>query len=228
MTFTRPLCKLRSNLSGDRNETLVRDFFTLLFTNTSLANREVCVFSGINGYQNNISPLRFCVSDIKALREVLIDLQIGAFKAANALLMTDDSTGIDRSTGRNTVAKLERLSRCIQTGDPFIFVHAGRGINREQKSFPLAINSDSRSTRMLEKSTVLLEMVSEILSEIRASQTLTIIDACRNDPSSGRGDQDNALTSPNSPVESGWSKQEQPRPNPQRQPRCMQYRGAGL
>ena len=159
---------------------------------------------------------------------MLIDLQIGAFKAANVLLMTDDSTGIDRSTGLNTVAKLERLSRRIQTGDPFIFVHAGRGINREQKSFPLAINSDSRSTRMLEKSTVLLEMVSEILSEIRASQTLTIIDSCRNDPSSGRGDQDNALTSPNSPVESGWSKQEQPRPNPQRQLRCMQYRGAGL
>ena len=70
--------------------------------------------------------------------------------------MTDDSTGIDLSIAPNTVAKLESLSRRILTGAPFIFVFAGRGINREQKSFPLAINSDSRSTRMLEKSAVLL------------------------------------------------------------------------
>ena len=150
---------------------------------------------GINGYQNNISPLRFCLSDVKALRQVLIDPQIGAFKADNVWLMTDDSKGIDRPTDLNIVAKLESLSRRIQTGDTFIFVFAGHGINREQKSFLLAINSDSRSMRTLEKSAVPLEMVSEILSEIRASQTLTIIDACRNDPSSGRGDQENALTS---------------------------------
>ena len=34
--------KLRPNLSGDRNERLVRDFFTLLFADSSLAGREVC------------------------------------------------------------------------------------------------------------------------------------------------------------------------------------------
>ena len=89
--------------------------------------------------------------------------------------MTDDSTGIDRSIAPNPVAKLESLSRRILTGAPFIFVFVGRGINREQKSFPLAINSDSRSTRMLEKSAVLLAIVSEVLFEIQASQTLTII-----------------------------------------------------
>jgi len=82
------------------------------------------------------------------------------------------------------VAKLESLSRLIQTGDTFIFVFASHDINREQKSFLLAIDSDSRLMRTLEKSAVPLEMVSEILSEIRASQTLTVIDACRNDPRS--------------------------------------------
>ncbi len=71
---------------------------------------------GINGYQNNISPLRFCLSDVKALRQVLIDPQIGAFKADNVWLMTDDSRGVDRPTDLNIVAKLESLSRLIQTG----------------------------------------------------------------------------------------------------------------
>ena len=72
------------------------------------------------------------------------------------------------------MAKLESLFRLIQTGDTFIFVFASHGINREQKSFLLAIDSDSRLMRTLEKSTVPLEMVSEILSEIRASPTLTV------------------------------------------------------
>ena len=49
---------------------------------------------GINGYQNNISPLRFCLSDVNALRQVLIDPQIGAFKADNVWLMTDDSRAL--------------------------------------------------------------------------------------------------------------------------------------
>ena len=46
----------------------------------------------------------------------------------------------------------------------------------------------------LEASSVSLDSVSRILSRVSAQQLLTIIDACRSDPTPGRDDQDNLLT----------------------------------
>ena len=41
---------------------------------------------GINGYQNNISPLRFCLSDVKALRQVLNRPRIRPLNLASTVL----------------------------------------------------------------------------------------------------------------------------------------------
>jgi len=58
----------------------------------------------------------------------------------------------------------------------------------------LATNSDTTTPNTLELSAIPLEKVKQILSGIQAQQLLTVIDACRNDPDSGRGEEDNLLT----------------------------------
>ena len=46
----------------------------------------------------------------------------------------------------------------------------------------------------LELSAIPLDRVSKILSNVKAQQLLTVIDACRNNPETGRSDQDNLLS----------------------------------
>jgi len=55
------------------------------------------------------------------------------------------------------------------------------------------LSSDTTTTDSLELSAPPLAKVSQILSRIKAQQLQTIIDACRNDPELGRGEEDNLL-----------------------------------
>ena len=52
------------------------------------------------------------------------------------------------------------------------------------------LSSDTTTTDTLELSAPPLAKVSQILSRIKAQQLLTIIDACRNDPELGRGEEE--------------------------------------
>ena len=146
----------------------------------------------INNYQNDISQLRFCVSDVKVFRQALVD--VAGFKPDKVFLMTDQMTGQNQPNHINIIKQLSILANRIQPQDTFVFYFSGHGISRDGQSFLLATNSDSTTDDTLEVSAVSLRKVSQILSRIKAQQLLTIIDACRNNPNTGRGDQDNLLS----------------------------------
>ena len=57
----------------------------------------------------------------------------------------------------------------------------------------MAVNSDTATQDTLEMSAVPLDRVSKILSSVKAQQLLTVIDACRNNPETGRSGEDNVL-----------------------------------
>ena len=51
--------------------------FLMIFigsANISQAAEKWALLVGINNYQNDISQLRFCVSDVKAFRQALVDV----------------------------------------------------------------------------------------------------------------------------------------------------------
>ena len=77
---------------------------------------------------------------------------------------------------------------------PLFFYFSGHGISKGEQSFLLTTNSDSTTLDTLELTAIPLGKVQEILARIKANQMLNIIDVCRNDPSSGGGDDDNLLT----------------------------------
>ena len=147
---------------------------------------------GINNYPNDISPLRYCVADVVAFRDALVN--VAGFKKEKIFLMTDEVEGQMEPTNINVIMRLGILAKQIQPEDTFVFYFSGHGIVNDGSSFLLAANSNTVTQDTLEMSAVPLDRVSKILSSVKAQQLLTVIDACRNNPETGRSGEDNVLT----------------------------------
>ncbi|MDP6598437.1 MAG: PEGA domain-containing protein [Candidatus Poribacteria bacterium] len=180
-----------------RNEqvmTLMRKLslvFLLLISSLALADK-YALLVGINDYQNDIGALKYCVADVEAFRQALIET--AGFKPEKVHLMTDQMSGQDLPTRINVIMRLDILASQIQPQDTLIFYFSGHGISTDDQSFLLASDSNATTFTTLELSAIPLQKVRQILSRVKAQQLLTIIDACRNDPASGRGNQDNLLS----------------------------------
>ncbi|MBF73315.1 hypothetical protein CMK20_03905, partial [Candidatus Poribacteria bacterium] len=164
----------------------------LLVVHSLLSAEKHALLVGINNYQNDIGTLRYCVSDVEAFRSTLI--QVVGYKPRNVHLMTDQMSGQDLPNFINILLRLENLANRIQIGDTFIFYFSGHGISTQDQSYLLALDSNTTTYRTLKRSAIPIEEVNDILSGVKAQQILTIIDACRNDPSAGRSNQDNLLS----------------------------------
>ena len=147
---------------------------------------------GINNYPNDISPLRYCVADVVAFRDALVN--VAGFKRDKIFLMTDEMEGQMEPTNINVIMRLGILAKQIQPEDTFVFYFSGHGIVNDGSSFLLAANSNTVTQDTLEMSAVPLDRVSKILSSVKDQQLLTVIDACRNHPETGRSGEDNVLT----------------------------------
>ncbi len=165
--------------------------FLLLIPTLAVAEK-YALLVGINDYPNDISPLRYCVADVVAFRDALVN--VAGFEKDNVYLMTDQMDGQMQPTNINIVKRLDILSQRIKADDTLVFYFSGHGIVNDGSSFLLAVNSDTSTQNTLEMSAVPLDRVSKILSSVKAQQLLTVIDACRNNPETGRSGEDNILT----------------------------------
>ena len=59
--------------------------------NTGHSAEKWALLVGINNYQYDISPLRYCVADVEAFRDALVT--VAGFKRNKIFLMTDDMEG---------------------------------------------------------------------------------------------------------------------------------------
>lgn len=150
---------------------------------------------GIDQYaEDMITPLKGAVRDTIALRKALI--AYAGFPNDNVICLTSDSPNeVDRPDLGNIVTKLEYIASKMKSDDVFLFFFAGHGITQEGKSYLLTYKSDIRSPLLLAKTGLSVE--EELMSSLEKmgkSKIILILDACRNDPGSGRGDVDNLLT----------------------------------
>jgi formylglycine-generating enzyme required for sulfatase activity len=150
---------------------------------------------GIDDYQDpRISDLSYTVNDVIELHKALTDPKIGAIPKSQVYLMTNRSTGEDLPTHTNVLFRLENLARRVQPEDTFIFHFSGHGMVRGGEQYLLSINSDPRSLTTLASTAIPLERLQQLLKQIRAHQVMLFLDACRNDPETGKGNVDNLLT----------------------------------
>ena len=81
----------------------------------------------INNYPNDISPLRYCVADVEAFRQALVN--VAGFKEDKIFLMT----GHLEPTNINVFMRLDILASRIKADDTFVFYFSGHGIAREDQ-----------------------------------------------------------------------------------------------
>jgi hypothetical protein len=81
----------------------------------------------------------------------------------------------------------------VKSGDLFLFFFAGHGVFLKDENYLLAYESDVRPL-LLPKTGLSVEELNEYLSKLQSGNIILMLDACRNSPKTGRGDEDNPLT----------------------------------
>ena len=152
------------------------------------------VVVGVNEYQRSgVSDLKFAVSDAKMFAQALTD-QVGVPKEQIFLYTTETTDPGEMPRLTNLVFRLEWLKGRVKPEDTVFFYFAGHGVETEGETFLLMDNADNRSKATLTMSTLNATLLFDLLQECNAKDTLVVLDACRNDPTAGRGDQDNPMT----------------------------------
>ena len=80
----------------------------LVLVNTGYTAEKWALLVGINNYQYDVSPLRYCVADVEAFRQALVN--VAGFKPKKAILMTDEMQPVHV----NIIMQLEVLANRIQ------------------------------------------------------------------------------------------------------------------
>ena len=150
---------------------------------------------GVSKYQSNfISSLRFPAADATGISDALQNPQLGALPADHVRLLTDE-----QATASNIIGAVDDfLKPKVQAGDSVIVFMAGhgvaKGVGASAKSYLLSTNTSGLTTPALEASAVSLQVLAAKLGQLPAAQFVLFVDACREDPTPGRGIKGNQLS----------------------------------
>jgi len=144
------------------------------------------VVVGIDNYtKEGIPPLHYAGADAKIFAQALQTLL--KVPKDHLYLFTSDSVESGQSPSRlNLVYRLDWLSKNARANDVVIFYFAGHGAEVEGTSFLLTDDADPRSLETLKASALNTADLNRLIGRTAAARTLTVLDACRNNPSGGR------------------------------------------
>ena len=148
---------------------------------------------GIDDYQNPaVTDLKCATSDAKLFKDTLVTK--GKFPEENIFLLTSGATGESSEPSlTNIVFRLEWLREVVGPGDTLVFYFAGHGVAMDSETYLLTEEADQRTKNTLVVSSLPGKVLNNLLKETGAQNTLVLLDACRNDPTAGRGDVNNTL-----------------------------------
>jgi len=149
---------------------------------------------GVDKYEDeNITPLRGATNDANALAGALE--RYAGFDRDRIILLTNDQPKSKRPTRVNILRHLSNLKGLVP-GDGLLFIaFSGHGIERDGRAF--LIPSDAVFTddiELLKQTAVGVDSMKKGVRETGVGQVLILLDACRNDPVSGKADSVNPLT----------------------------------
>ena len=90
-------------------------------------------------------------------------------------------------TYRNMVRAIDTFSNSINGGDEVVVFYAGHGVQIRSGSYLLPTDIDAENENQIEKTAYSLNELTEKLSEAKASFSLIVIDACRDNPLKSKG-----------------------------------------
>ncbi len=177
---------------GLMNRTILLALLTLAISLPARADKWAVVV-GINHYQSDtISPLRYAEADARDFAAAL--QKSGGFPEKNIFLFTGDQKGAMAPTRTNLAFRFDYLIRTMGPNDTLVVYFAGHGLEMDGQSFLLTSEADARSLLTLQQSALHARDLYGWISQSKANQVLLLVDACRNDPVSGRGDDQNKMS----------------------------------
>lgn len=148
------------------------------------------VCAGVERYDDErISALRYGAADAKALA--------AAFRAAGVpprnvtVLGSDEADAARRPTRGGLLRALSNVRGRAGAGDKLVVFFAGHGIEQDGEQYLLTVDTQRD---LLADTALPMQLVNRALEGLRAGEVLFLIDACRNDPDAGRGDNDARLS----------------------------------
>jgi uncharacterized caspase-like protein len=148
---------------------------------------------GIDRYEDSqIAQLSGAANDAKFLADALI--RYAGFPEDQVILITSDSS-TNRPTRGNILRRLSNLRGVVPKDGLLFIAFAGHGIERGGHAYLLPTDSQvSDDLRLLEDTAVNVTRIRDTIKEAGIQQVVFIVDACRNEPTSGRADAENPLT----------------------------------
>jgi hypothetical protein len=163
-------------------------------TNWPGREKRFALIIGIDQYQDSfISKLEGASNDARKLAAALI--QYAGFPTDQVTLLTSDQQLDKWPTRAKILSRLSILRSSVPPDGLLLIAFAGHGIERGKQAYLLPVDAQiNADIALLEDTAINVDRMRDLIAETGVRQVVLIIDACRNDPSAGRGDSDNKLT----------------------------------
>jgi Caspase domain len=149
---------------------------------------------GVDEYQDTqISRLEGASNDAKSLANALIEY--GGFPADQVILFTSDQPPERRPTRGNILRRLSNLQTIVPKDGLLLVSFAGHGMERDRRAYLLPTDAQvNGDLALLEETAINADVIRNWIHQTGIGQVVMIIDACRNNPSEGRGEAIKPLT----------------------------------
>jgi tetratricopeptide (TPR) repeat protein/uncharacterized caspase-like protein len=152
---------------------------------------------GVGDYPGTTVDLKYPGADARSIKDLLVSS--AGFAEDHVRLLTDDGVGESRATKQNIFSTIDQyLGPRVQSGHEIIIFLAGHGIvdgvGTQARSYFLSVDTDIQSKETVARTAIDMEELTRKVSALKASQFTIFYDACREDPSPGRGFKGNPLT----------------------------------
>ncbi len=148
-----------------------------------IAPQRFALLVGVNEYEHNkLKPLHFAENDVSALAAVL-----KAAKYQVTLLVTKSDNAELKPTKANIEKQLGQILQKCRKGDSVIVAFSGHGLQFEGQPDAYFCPVDARPFNTNTDSLVSIGKVYGDLDKSFAATKVLLVDACRDDPATGRG-----------------------------------------
>jgi uncharacterized caspase-like protein len=158
------------------------------------ASKRWALIVGVDSYEDKqITPLYAASNDANALADAFT--RYAGFPKEQVILLSSNQPAERQPTRGNVLLRLANLARLIPKDGLLLFAFAGHGIERNNQAFLLPSDAKmSDNIRILQSTALSVTEIKDWVQEMSVKQVIILLDACRNDPTAGRGDAPNRMT----------------------------------
>ncbi len=160
--------------------------------NSAQSGRRWAIVVGINNYQKEVTPLRCAVEDAREFGKALVES--AGFDEGDVFLLTSDQKGNRLPEKTNVIRWISYIKQNIDKNDTFVFFFSGHGMDIDRESYLLTMDTDPYSRETLDLSSLRISDLKKSIEDMKVARTILFIDACRNDPRSGKGESKNPMS----------------------------------